>query len=90
MKTVSITIANKCRFGATESALLFSTRKAKRKVFTIPFSQIKSKEDAEMRVNEAHLESATTYEIPLWLYEKLEDDLRSMKDFDVVLPKQTN
>jgi hypothetical protein len=78
MKTVKLTINNKRKNGATDDALIFSTRVRRGRLIFLPFTLILSKEDAEIRVNDVHSDPAITYEVPLWWFNKKEVDFIAM------------
>ena len=84
-KTIKVTIANKCRMGFTEGAVKFTTRSGKRRFFNIPHSQMISRKVSEIPYNDMHKEPAVEYEITNWIFKRIEDDLRSMKDFDCII-----
>lgn len=86
MKTVKLTINNKRRHDATDKALVFSTRVRRGRLIFVPFTLIKSKEDSEIHVNDVHSESAVTYELPLWFFNKKESDFRDMGS-DLIIEK---
>lgn len=85
MKTVNVIIANKCRMGFTAGAIKFSTRSGKRSFFNLPHSQITIKGATEIKINDVHSEPAVEYEISSWIFKKIEDQLKSMKDFDCII-----
>ena len=86
MKTIKVTINNKRRHNATDEAIVFSTRLRKGRLIFVPFTIILSKETTEIQVNDVHIEPATTYELPLWFYNKREHDFLNMRE-DIVIEK---
>ena len=86
-KTVKVIIANKCRMGFTAGAIKFSTRSGKRRFFNLPHSQIKINGAREIKVNDSHSEPAVEYEISVWIFNKIKEDLESMKEFDCIILK---
>ncbi len=61
MRTTEIIIANKCKRGSSDGAILYATRRGKSRLFMIPFSVIKSKEDTIIKVNDVHDEPAVAF-----------------------------
>ena len=74
----TITLNNRCKLGATNKALVYTTRCTKSRIFNIPFNQILSKNDSEIQVNENHIEKAMEFEITDWIYGLLKNYLDRM------------
>jgi hypothetical protein len=87
MKTVEITIADKRRYSSNDKSIVFTTSGYGGKFFSLPFSQIKSKEETVIPVNDNHSEKATTFVIPLWLYERLSMYFELMSSSNILMPK---
>lgn len=87
METIKIIIANKCKINITPSAVVFTTRAAKSKVFTLPHSHIVGRNNSEIPYNDVHKEPAVEYEITMWIFSRVKEDLESMRDHDCIIPK---
>jgi hypothetical protein len=71
--------------GFTEGAIKFSTRSGKRRFFNIPHTQIENRKIGSIPYNDVHNEPATEYEITEWIFHRIKDDLKSMKDHDCII-----
>jgi len=87
--TIKVTISNKCRMGFTEGAIKFSTRSGKRRFFNIPHSQIIDRKMVGIPYNDVHNEPAVQYEITPWIFQRIKDDLESMKAHDCIITPET-
>jgi len=87
MTNKKVIIANKCRMGFTDAAVKFSTRSGKRRFFNLPHSQIVNRKMTSIQYNDVHQEPAVEYEITNWIFERIKDDLETMKKHDcIILP----
>ncbi len=87
MRTTEIIIADKCKRGESHGSLLFASKLRNGQLIMIPFNVIQAKEDAEIVVTDTHSEKATALTIYTWYFEKIEAQLRGMRDDHVTLPK---
>lgn len=88
MNTVTITLADKCKIPSNSTkAYVYGTRSGISKVFSIPISQVKSKEISGIKYNEVHTEPATKFTITTWLFLRIGPELRSMKEHHCIIDK---
>lgn len=88
MKTIKITIANKCKKGESEKSYYYSTRTGKSRLFFIPKKGIVKKYEGGIPYNEVHTESAVVYILQKWAFDLVKKDLEVMHHFDVIMPDQ--
>ena len=87
MKTVKITIANKCKKGESEKSYHYSTRTARSNLFFIPKKGVVKKYEGGIPYNEIHTEEAVVFVLQKWAFDLIREDLEVMRDFDVIMPK---
>ncbi len=84
-KNIKLIIANK-RFGReTEKSYSFTTSGYSGMFFNIAKSQIISKNDSKIQINDVYSEPATQFVITNFMYSKIKDMLEKMSKHDLII-----